>query len=267
MAEPNHVGYKRRKGLPDLDQLNDLFSDAGSESVLSNFRAMNKESLRYGFRVKLSELAVRPSLRLDPKYLYLWVKRDGVVFNNDVKLIELNKLMVPFKPNKLPKGSLVSPRNLVDLANVESKMSIVSGVEEVDDLGSDKIEFGDCDMAISKLELYLGKVVMNEPQNEWIGSPEWLTYKISSQVYYLDYLRFLLLTPEMLEVYRCLQSGKRHARLSEADLLSLKIPSLTKNQQKKIAKECRKKMNDIQKKREEINNLRDDIDKIISHTS
>lgn len=257
MAEPQHVGYKRRKGLPDLVQPDDLF---GETSVLSNFKGGKEESLRFGFKVKLSELAVRPSLRLDPKYLHLWVKRKGNVFGQEITLTKLGNLLIPFKPNKLPKGSLSSPRLLVDLANVESKMSIVSGIEEIDELGSDKIEFGESDLAISKLEPYLGKVLINQPEQEWIGSPEWLTYKATSEVFDLDYLRFLLLTPEMLEVYRCLQSGKRHARLSEADLLALIVPKVSKKEQVEIAKTTRRRMNDILSKREEIEALRNEID-------
>jgi type I restriction enzyme M protein len=265
LAEPQHVGYKRRKGLPDLEQPNDLTSDNGVQSVLGNYKNSKNESLRFGFKVKLSELAVRPSLRIDPKYLYLWVKRKGNVFGKSGSILKLKELMIPFKPNKLPKGALVSPRFLVDLANVESKMSIASGIEEIDELGSDKIEFGDSDIAISKLEPYLGKVLINDHQGEWIGSPEWLTYKKSHKVYHLDYLRFLLLTPEMLEVYRCLQSGKRHARMSEADLLALIIPEKTKSEQIEIAKSCKKIMDDILKKRSEINSLRADIDGIITN--
>lgn len=257
LAEPQHVGYKRRKGLPDLVQPDDLF---GETSVLSNFKDGKEESLRFGFKVKLSELAVRPSLRLDPKYLHLWVKRKGNVFGQETALTKLGNLLLPFKANKLPKGALSSPRLLVDLANVESKMSIVSGVEEIDELGSDKIEFGESDLAISKLEPYLGKVLINQPEQEWIGSPEWLTYKATSEVFDLDYLRFLLLTPQMLEVYRCLQSGKRHARLSEADLLALIVPKASKKDQVEIAKTSRRKMNDILSKREEIEALRKEID-------
>jgi len=260
LAEPHHVGYKRRKGLPDIEQPNDLLNDSGSESVISNYISIGRESLRFGFRVKLSELSLRPSLRLDPKYLHLWVKRKGVVFAGKNTLVQLKELISPYKANKLSKGVLESPRSLVDLANVESKMSIYSGIEEVDELGSDKIEFGDSDLAISKLEPYLGKVLINEPKEEWIGSPEWLTYTITSNVYDIDYIRFLLLTPEMLEVYRCLQSGKRHARLSEADFLALKIPVRDKSQQEKIAEECKKKMRDILLKRKEIENLRLAID-------
>ena len=257
LAEPQNVGYKRRKGLPDLVQPDDLF---GKASVLSNFNDGGEESLRFGFRVKLSEIAIRPSLRLDPKYLHLWVKRNGNVFGQESGVTKLGDLLIPYKPNKLPKGPLASPRLLVDLANVESKMSIVSDVEEIDELGSDKIEFGESLLAISKLEPYLGKVLINQPDKEWIGSPEWLTYTTTSSVYDLDYLRFLLLTPEMLEVYRCLQSGKRHARLSEADLLALLVPKRTKEEQKKIAQKSREKMDKILNKRKEIESLRKEID-------
>ena len=257
LAEPQNVGYKRRKGLPDLVQPDDLFGDV---SVLGNFKGCGDESLRFGFRVQLSELAIRPSLRLDPKYLHLWVKRKGDVFGQHNGLTKLGDLMVPYKPNKLTKGPLGSPRLLVDLANVESKMSIVSGAEEIDEIGSDKIEFGESLLAISKLEPYLGKVLINQPEQQWIGSPEWLTYTSTNKVHDLDYLRFLLLTPEMLEVYRCLQSGKRHARLSEADLLALLVPEKTKEEQKELAQRSREKMNKILSKRKEIDALRREID-------
>lgn len=266
LAEPQHVGYRRRKGLPDLEQPNDLFAISNEPSVLNNYRVGNNESLRFGFRVKLSDLAVRPSLRIDPKYLYLWLKREGTVFSGTGTLQELKELMIPFKPNKLRKGSLLSPRLLIDLANVESKMSIVSNIEEVDELGSDKIEFGDSDIAISKLEPYLGKVLINNPEDEWIGTPEWLTFKKSDEVHHIDYLRFLLLTPEMLEAYRCLQSGKRHARMSEADLLSLKIFKKNESEQSEIASKCTKTMEDILMKRSEITALRKNIDTFINNS-
>lgn len=261
LAEPQHVGYRRRKGLPDLEQPNDLFSTSDSESVIRNYNKGGKESLRYGFKVKLSDLSIRPSLRIDPKYVHLWTKRNGEAFGPSPRLVKIKDLAIPFKVNKLPKGPLPEPRKLVDLANVESKMSIASGIEEVDEIGSDKIEFGDSDIAISKLEPYLGKVIINSKEEEWIGSPEWLTYKLSSRVYDIDYLRFLLLTPEMLEVYRCLQSGKRHARLSEADLLSITVPEKSEIEQRKIAAECKSNINHILEKRAEISKLRNEIDK------
>ncbi|WP_322007699.1 restriction endonuclease subunit M [Paraburkholderia tropica] len=253
-AEPQHVGYKRRKGLPDLEQPNDL------NQVLDCFIAKRTENLRYGFWGSLSELAVRPSLRMDPKYVHLWTKRGAIVFQSSKQNAYLAELLNPYKPDKISKGALESPRKLVDLANVESRMSIVSGLEEVDEIGSDKIDFGSAEIAISKLEPYLGKVLIVDNEEGWIGSPEWLTYTLSDKIQHIDYLRFLLLTPEMLEVYRCLQSGKRHARMSESDLLALKVPDLAEKTQSEIASQCRLKMSDIQKKRAEIDGLRKAID-------
>ena len=195
--------------------------------------------------------------------MYLWVVRNGQVFDNADRFVELVDLLTPHHPSKLRKGGIPESRELIDLANVEGRMSIISGVEEVDELGSDKIEFGDCDLAISKLEPYLGKVLVNDPEKNWIGTPEWLTYTISSRVEDIDYLRFLLLTPEMLEAYRCLQSGKRHARMTEADFLALRVPEHSGEVQKSIADICKSKMEQLKNKRQEIEMLREEIDSVV----
>lgn len=262
LSEPTNVGYRRRKGLPDLVLTNDLISTSGP-SVLAAYKQEEHESLRYGFRVKLSDLCVRPGLRMDPKFLHLWVKRAGKIFASRRQHLTMRDMLQPYKPTKLSKGTLEQPRLLIDLANVEAKMSIISGVVEVDEIGSDKIEFGASEIAISKLEPYLGKVLVNDPSKDWIGSPEWLTYKRTERVVDIDYIRFILLSPEILEVYRCLQSGKRHARMSEADFLSLKIPSNSAATQAKIAAFCREKMQTILGKRSEIGGLRSEIDMAI----
>jgi type I restriction enzyme M protein len=259
-AEPHYVGYKRRKGLSDLTQQNDLISLQSASSILNNYRNLKTESLRFGFKVRLSELGIRPGLRLDPKYLHLWIKRLGKIFDTTKNSTEIRTLLTPYKAIKLPKGTLDRPRLLIDLANVESRMSIVSDLVEVDEVGSDRIEFGNADIAISKLEPYLGKVLVIEKEKEWIGSPEWLTYNLSTHIQDIEYLRFLLLTPEMLEVYRCLQSGKRHARMSESDFLSLRIPVNDPATQKRVADICRRKIKAILEKRAEIESLRDNID-------
>jgi type I restriction enzyme M protein len=260
LAEPQHVGYKRRKGLPDLHQENDLLPTEGGPSVLSSLRGGGNETLRYGFRVRLSDLCARPGIRMDPKFVHLWVKQSGTIFESRSEQVALRDLLIPHKPTKLAKGPLEEPRILVDLANVEARMSTASDLQEVEEIGSDKIEFGDAELAISKLEPYLGKVLAIKEEERWIGSPEWLTYKTSDRVESLDYIRFLLLTPEMLEVYRCLQSGKRHARMSEADFLSLRVPLAPSGTQAEVAERCVGKMNTILNKRSEIQKLRGEID-------
>jgi len=265
MAEPLHVGYKRRKGLSDLEQPNDLFGSEEHECVLNGYSRGCHDSLRYGFRVRQSDLAGRPGLRFDPKYAYLWCKWNGSVIAGESSYVPLRRMLVPYAPLKLRKGPLNEPRLLVDLANVESRTSIVQGVTEVEELGSDKIEFGTCILGISKLEPYLGKVFINDPSRRWIGSPEWLLYTISPLVHDIDYLRFLLLESHMLEAYRSLQSGKRHARFSEYDFLSLMVPCPDPDIQKEIGENCRSRMQAIITKRQEIDALRSEIDNQFRH--
>ena len=108
----------------------------------------------------------------------------------------------------------------------------------VDEVGSDKVVFGDCDLAISKLEPYLGKVLKNDPTQGWIGSTEWLCYDAEAEID-VDFLRYLLLLPQMLEAYRCLQSGKRHARFNEADFLDLLVPDFDEDDTSRIAEAVR----------------------------
>jgi hypothetical protein len=147
----------------------------------------------------------------------------------------IRELLIPTVRRKVEKGILDVPRGLIDLADVEARTSILLNVTEVDEIGSDKVEFGQADLAVSKLEPYLGKVLRNDPAQEWIGSTEWLLYRVSLKVADVQYMRYLLLLPEMLEGYRCLQSGKRHARFVEEDFLDLRVPDLSAETQREIS--------------------------------
>lgn len=245
MAEPESVGYKRRKGLPDLAQRNDLYVEAdlrghsppATGTVLSRFRNPDAYDAPHknGFWVQLSDLAARPSLRADPKYVYLWVIKKGIALDANSDLTTLRKLLVPTESAKISKGVLAEPRTLIDLADVEARTSLLLSPEEVEEIGSDRIAFDEADLAISRLEPYLGKVLRVDSEANWIGSPEWLTYRVSACVSDVEYLRFLLLMPEMLDCYRRLQSGKRHARFVEDDFLDLRVPKTDEDTQKELA--------------------------------
>lgn len=242
MAEPQNVGYKRRKGLPDLTRPNDLIGEAEAPSVLATFRAGPEQaaSPRFGFWIRLSDVARRPGLRCDPKYHILWKLNGGKVFPEyPGNTTPLGGLILSAPRVKVEKGPLGSERGLVELESVEARTSTLLSVQTVDVVGSEKIEFGSADLLISKLEPYLGKVLRNDPSQNWIGSTEWLPYNVADGVD-VDYVRYLLLHPGMLEAYRCLQSGKRHARFSEADFLSLQIPALPPVEQALVAAGARR---------------------------
>lgn len=274
MAEPEHVGYKRRKGLEDLDRPNDLFSayDLSDEplegdpppSVLRTFREgfSTDGDPRYGFWVRLSDIGRRSPLRCDPKYHLLWTFQRGRVFEEyDGPLVRVGDLIRPADRSKMPKGPLDEPVGLIELEDVEARTSTLLNVTEVEELGSDKVVFGNADFAISKLEPYLGKVLKNDPDEDWVGSTEWLPYVLTEDAADTDYVRYLLLLPEMLDAYRCLQSGKRHARFNESDFLDLLVPAADEEEQEQIAETARENEALIGQLRAQIEDARGAIDK------
>ena len=216
---------------------------------------------RFGFWVRLSDVAVRPSLRCDPKYHLLWTLRRGRVFEDyDGPLATVGSFIEASSRDTMPKGPLDAPLGLIELADVEARTSTLLNVTEVDELGSDKVVFGDAALAISKLEPYLGKVLKNDPAEGWVGSTEWLPYDLTDSAADVDFVRYLLLLPEMLRAYRCLQSGKRHARFIESDFLDLLVPAVPEDRQREIAETAREKEMRIGELRREIEAARLAVD-------
>lgn len=245
MAEPQAIGYKRRKGLSDLITENDL------PKVLLNYRGnKSQKSLRYGFETTLKAIFSRSTLRLDAKYRWLWDVLEGKIslvargaawndIGNYVKIVELNKIK---------KGDLAYERKLIDLDSVYPSCGGVNydEVPEVSMIGSDKVEFSGADLVVSKLEPYLGKCIIN-PEQEAIGTTEWVGLKCKKSNPRV--VGYLLSLPQMREAMRMLQSGKRHARMDAKELLQLKINiDLTKILEQ-----------DIQKYEEEINSLKNTV--------
>lgn len=245
MAEPQAIGYKRRKGLSDLITENDL------PKVLFNYRGnKSQKSLRYGFETTLKAIFSRSTLRLDAKYRWLWDVLEGKIslvargaawndIGNYVKIVELNKIK---------KGDLAYDRKLIDLDSVYPLCGGVNydEVPEVSMIGSDKVEFSGADLVVSKLEPYLGKCIIN-PEEEAIGTTEWVGLKCKKSSPRV--VGYLLSLPQMREAMRMLQSGKRHARMDAKELLQLEINI-------DLAKILEQ---DIQKYEEEINSLKNTV--------
>ena len=83
------------------------------------------------------------------------------------------------------------------------------------------MSFEGCELAISKLEPYLGKVLI-EPPVDAIGSTEWIGLCRNIDVP-IEFVAYLLMLPDLCEAYRRLQSGKRHARFSPSEFLDLRV--------------------------------------------
>lgn len=228
MAEPSSVGYKRRKGLPDLIQPNDLYIEEGKagDSVLDSYRRYlsgerGEPNSVYGFTTKLKDVARRPGHRLDPKYRWLWDFQDGKVgLGSDHS--PLSELLESVDLPKIPAGGLSQETKVIDLEYVAGRSGIVSNEAPfLSEISSTRVSFSGCQIAFSKLEPYLGKVII-EPDADAIGTPEWVGFKTKKDCPPV-LAGYLLMHPDLLEAYRRLQSGKRHARLDFKELLELQV--------------------------------------------
>ena len=172
MAEPASVGYKRRKGLPDLQLKNDLYSelpdgtidtDATACTVLSSYLSDSglQPSAQLGFWTDLGRIGLREHLRLDPKYRWLWDYQEGVAHGDPESSRPLNNILEVVRLPQVQKGELDAETMLIDLEYVESRQGLIrNNVPLVDTIGSQKVCFAGCQLAISKLEPYLGKVLI-----------------------------------------------------------------------------------------------------------
>ena len=238
MAEPESVGYKRRKGLPDVHTANDLYteqtdgevdSDADAHTVLKSYLSAGglDPSPVLGFWTNLKNVSRRDFLRLDPKYRWLWDYQKGVVHGARASASPLSTILELADLSKVDKGPVKPSTLLIDLEQVESRQALLKdNIPAVDRVGSQKVRFLGCELAISKLEPYLGKVLISPP-GDALGSTEWAGLNNISDLP-LDVVAYLLMLPELCEAYRRLQSGKRHARLDPKELLDLRVelPSL-----------------------------------------
>ncbi len=217
----------------------------------------------------LVEIGKNKGLRIGAEYNDFWLTHNGYLFEGLDKNIEI----LPFKmvvrlsqKTILKKGPLDKPRILIDFEQVESLNGRIIDLENVVvDLGSDKIEFSDCDFLTNKLRPYLGYTILNKPELPLIGTTEFIPFDVRDKsIVLVEYIRYLLLSPEYLGKSKFLMSGKEHPRINALDILNMKVPIPKKEIQKQIVEEISKLEAKSQKAREEIEKLRICVDALIS---
>jgi type I restriction enzyme M protein len=192
LAEPEQLGYARRGGKKaDIVTPNDLLPEGPmGKSVLCRWqeRAYDQRDRRFGFWIKLSDITVRPSLRLDPKHHWLWTVNGGCIDPRRGETQPLRSLLTLQRARTITKGPLGSssgkdlttpPGELIDeldgeegegrwLVDVTTGNGFPTVTEELSlEATGPRIEFGNCDIALFSLPPF--KVLRNKADRHWIG--------------------------------------------------------------------------------------------------
>jgi len=136
--------------------------------------------------VKLSSTSKKITLRCDPKYCHFWDSKKSTPIKTDLEPTCLKHLTAPYQKKMIAKGELDEERQIIELNDVESRTSIVlydenGNLRVTSKVGSSKLDFADCDIVFNRLRPYLGKILINDPTQNVIGTSEWIPLKFKPQ--------------------------------------------------------------------------------------
>jgi len=217
------------------------------------------------FSTKFSNIGDQIFLRTDPKYRLFWDKKFGITITQKrFGITTLKDVMIPVEKKILRKGKLAQKRIILELDDIESKTSRILNERKLSEIGSDKLDFKDCDMVFCKLRPYLGKIVLNEPSKNYIGTTEWIPLRLDKKKVNPLFLKYLLLLEEFLLSYSLILGGKEHPRISVIDLRNMKIPYPPLNSQNILAKKIKEIETDLFKNLENLPDSIQIIDDVFS---
>ena len=241
------------------------------DDVLSahNIKSKSEEDYYYDRLVlSISHVGKQKALRLGATYNAFWHEHKGLLFegtNEDISTLPFKRAITIAPKVRIKKGLLNKPRVLIDFKQVEPlNGKIIDFNNIVVELGSDKIEFGDCHLLTNKLRPYLGYSVLNQSEYQLIGTTEFIPFNLRDvKEVSPKYIRYLLLSSEYLEKSKLLMSGKQHPRISEFDILNIKIPIPDPHIQQAIIKEISFLEDQMHNAINKINSLKNRIEQII----
>jgi len=205
-------------------------------------------------------------LRLGAQYYAFFEVHQGLLFNENSKYnaIPLNKILKKYKAKVLKKGRIDKLYILLDLEQLETKTGrIIDESNIVEEIGSDKVLFGDSDIVISKLRPYLAYAIINDKSKNYIGTTELVPFKLINKNISIHYIKYCLLSNEYIKKSELLMYGKEHPRIDIKDLLGIKIPIPSLEIQQKIVSEIQQREEISNQYKEEIKKLREKIDNLI----
>lgn len=219
------------------------------------------------FNLSFSDIAKNRSLRSSAKYNYFWKFYDGEVIKtkNGANSRRVREFMKVSNQEILKKGYLNGEYILLDKEDVEPKTGNIVNEEKVVRIESDKVRFGDSDILISKIDPFLGHVILNDKTKPYIGTTEFVPYVVNSHIVDLKFVQYLFLSRDFLELSQYIMAGKRQPRINPPELLSLKFPIPEKDVQDQVVKEIQNIMGDTVGIRTNLKSLKRKFDeKLIS---
>ena len=194
------------------------------------------------FKTGISNVANSETLRLDTKFREFYDVHKNSLYNS-VDTIFLNEVLSEIKVSKFKKGELSEVYHLLNISDQKPKCVTLTGVELVDEIGSDKNPLWDADIIISKLGLSRGYVFLNEKDKypKLIGSTELIPYKVINKKFHPKFLKYFFFIKEVAKRLEGLGTGKTpsHKRVNPSDILNAKIPNLSRGVQIDIIKKIR----------------------------
>lgn len=248
---------------PKIESIQDIIED-----VFVKYNVKSKQSINdheEHFSINSQKMGDNLFLRLGARYYAFFEVHQGLLFgeNKNFEQVPLVRLIKKHKVQVLKKGVLDKPYTLLDLEQLEAKTGrILDENNEVEEIGSDKVVFGDADIVISKIDPYLAYVFINDKGKNFIGTTELVPFKISKDID-IHYLKYCLLSNEYIEKPALIMYGKRHPRIHIKDLLAIKIPLPDSKTQQKIISEIQHREEKSNQYKEQIKKLREEIDNLI----
>ena len=253
------------------EQLKNIFLQDSIDQIFLKYVLKSKSLSSYRTQniiTDLSYIGRNKALRIGAEYNDFWLTHNGHLFEGTSK----NSVITPFKriiklsaKTTLKKGILVEPRILIDFEQIDALYGTINTDNIVSEIGSDKVEFGNCDFVTNKLDPYSGYTFIINSELNMIGTTElWPMEVIDKTKTHVEYIRYLLLSTEYLEKSKLLMSGKRHPRIHHLDLLNIKVPLPEYKIQEQIVREIQDKEVQSEKARLKIKALRKQINDLIS---
>lgn len=246
------------------------------QSIIDNVLARNNIKKKYNesffeiLSTSFSDIKNQVFLRCGAQYRAFWDIHGGLLFegtNKDIPIMRLSDLMSPMNTKILKKGFLADEYTLIELEDIEARTGrIINEDKIVNEIGSDKVCFEDCDLVTSKIDPYLGYTILNKPEKNYIGTTELLPFKINKNYAQPEYVKYLLLSHEYLAKSSLLMYGKRHPRIHPLDLLKIKVRCPDLDIQDKIITEIQAQENKNNELKNQIEKLRMEIDEVIWDT-